>query len=92
MTIEQMLMKDSKSCGGLTHGRGTEESGIGKLTLRMPMVVEITNKLSKFCQVDCGTIEQHSYGRQTRIERDDQDLKKFMDWFLTHSPFPQTNG
>lgn len=90
MTIEQTEKKDSKSIGGITHGRGITDSVLGKWILAMPTISEVTNKVSEFCHVEFGTSEQHTDGRPSRIERDDEDVAKFLKWFSVHPPFPQS--
>jgi len=35
--------------------------------------------------------EQHVDARPSRISRDKSDLKKLLEWYLSHPPFPKVN-
>ena len=89
MTIEQSLMRTMKCLGGLTHGRGVQESVLSKWTLGMVFLHNICDEVEKFCNVDFSSSEQHVEMRSSRVNRDNDDVKKLMDWLCNHPPFPE---
>ncbi|CAI6373710.1 unnamed protein product [Macrosiphum euphorbiae] len=42
------------------------------------------------CDVNSKKSDQHVDMRPARVARDNVDIKKLSDWFLEHSPFPET--
>ena len=91
MTIEQVLMRDMKCMGGLTHGRGLTDSVIAKWILSRVAVVEISNAMELFCNMTFASSEQHVHNRVSCISRDASDLAKVLQFFATHDPFPETD-
>lgn len=91
MTIEQTLMRSLKSTGGLSHGRGISDSTLSRWILTMPTVTTVTQQVEEFCGVSLTTSEQHVDARDARVQRDNADLQKFIEWFQSHDPFPVTN-
>src|SRR5436190_19326000 len=91
MTIEQTLMRTMKSIGGLTHGRGISNSVLTMWTLGMVYLHNVCDEIEKFCGISIETTEQHVDMRSTRIVRDNGDLKKLIDWFSQHPPFPKVD-
>lgn len=89
MTIEQSLMKTMKSLGGLTHGRGIKDSVLSKWTLGMVYLHNVCDEIEQFCNVAFPTSEQHAEMTSSRINRDNGDVLKLMDWLCQHSPFPE---
>lgn len=92
MTIEQTMMKNMKSIGGLTHGRGMSESVLMRWTLGMVALQNICEEVEKFTYTSSSTSEQHIDMRRTRMERDDRDVGKMQNWLSTHPPFPVLNA
>lgn len=88
MTIEQTLMRSMKSNGGLTHGRGITESTMKKWITTMTTMIDISQQIEQFCGVSFDTTEQHIDARTSRVSRDTNDVKKFLDWFTYHDSFP----
>lgn len=89
MTIEQSLMRTMKCIGGLTHGRGVQDSVLSKWTLGMVFLHNVCDEVEKFCDVAFSSSEQHVEMRSSRINRDSDDAKNLMDWLCQHSPFPE---
>lgn len=91
MTIEQTLMRTSKSIGGLTHGRGLSERTLTKFIACSPGYLNISEAFEEFCGCSIMFSEQHTELRSSRRERDLQDINKFVNWFQGHHPFRQDN-
>lgn len=89
MTIKQTLMKTMKSIGGLTHGRGIKDSVLTMWTLGMIFLQNVCEEIEKYCDVSFTTSEQHIEMRNSRINRDNDDVKKLLDWFSQHPSFPE---
>lgn len=87
MTIEQTLMRMMHSCGGLTRGRGISDSVLALWTLGMISLHNVCNAIEEYCDVSLDTSEQHVDARTSRITRDDQDLKKMLNWLSQYPPF-----
>ncbi|GBN43086.1 hypothetical protein AVEN_56061-1 [Araneus ventricosus] len=89
MTIEQSLMRTMKCLGGLTHGRGIKESVFSEWTLGMVFLHNICDEVvEKFCDVAFSSSEQHVEMRSSRVNRDNDNVKKLRDWLCKHPPFP----
>ena len=86
-TIEQFLMRNLKSSGGITHGRGITDSTLTKWVHALPQCVPTCDALEEFTGVHTGTSEQHKDLRPSTLTRDDKDLDKFCQWLLVHPPF-----
>lgn len=91
MTIEQTLMRSSKSIGGLTHGRGLSERTLTKFIACAPGSLQICEAFEKFSGCVTQFNEQHTELRCSRRERDLQDINKFLGWLRIHNPFRQSN-
>lgn len=83
-TIEQTLMRMFKSSGGLTHGRGITESTLASWTLGMIRLQDVCEQITEYCNLSMDTSEQHIDYRDSRIQRDNEDLEKVDNWFATH--------
>jgi len=88
MIIEQSLMKSSKSKGGFTRGRSTNESVLNKWVNGLLTASNISEGLEHFCGLYFHSGEQHVDASDARIKRDVEDVKKLLDWFNFHDPFP----
>lgn len=87
MTIEQDFMRVMKTEGGLI-GRGITESTQMKFVLGMPYAHDVCEKIEQFCHVRFTSSEQHIDARDSRINRDNDDVQKIYDFFMDHNPFP----
>lgn len=92
MTIEQTLMRGMKSLGGLTHGRGFTESVLSKWILGMPSTHHVCEAVEIYCNITPAISDQHVEMRDSRIQTDEQDCRKFEQWLRNHSPFTITNN
>ena len=86
-TIEQFLMRQLKTSGGMTHGRGITDSSLAKWVHALPRCVPICNELEQFTGVHTGTSEQHKDLRQSTRSRDNKDKCIFVEWLQAHPPF-----
>lgn len=91
MVIEQTLMRSMKTVGGLT-GRGFTDSILGKWTLAMPALLDICDRLEQFCDLSFVSGEQHVDSRESRMERDNEDVKRLQHWLSSHDPFPNSDN
>lgn len=80
MTIEQTLMRTMKTSGGLTQGRGITDSVITLWTLGMVYLHNVCDEVEKFCGISLETTEQHVDMRNSRIIRDNANLKKLLNF------------
>lgn len=76
MVIEQSLMKSMKTEGGVSRGRSTHESVFSKCIYGMYALNSICEKLETFCNISLDTVDQHVDTRDSRINRDNEDVKK----------------
>ena len=76
-TIEQLLMRQLKSPGGLAHGRGLTPSTQAKFVHVIPQGAPICNALKDFCGVQARTSEQHNDLRTSTSARDSDHFTTF---------------
>ena len=87
MIIEQVLMRQMKSGGGLTRGRGVADEVVARWLHSLPETSRVMEAVEDFCGVSTGSSEQHVELRDSRRRRDSQDLEKFVLWLKVHNPF-----
>lgn len=87
MVIEQTLMRGIKVVDSLT-GRGFTDSVLSKWTLAMPALHDMCEALEKYCDILFVSGKQHVDSRESRIERDDENVKRLEIWLSCHNPFP----
>lgn len=92
MCIEQCLMRPMKSVGGLTHGRGITESTLSKWVFGTPHFLKIQEAIEEFLGTAITFTEQHVEIRESRRNRDHNDLEKFTNWLRDHNPFTKLSG
>lgn len=85
-------MKDMKSHGGLTRGRGFSEGSLAKWTLAQVYMQNLYDELEQFCNVRFDMSEQHVDARKSRMSWDQQDSSKLLEWFSQHYPFTATDA
>jgi len=90
MLIEQFLMKNMKTSGGLTNGRGVTEAIQTRWTMAMTSGQHVCEAMENFCNVSCnGSSEQHHSLTDACTLRDNKDMAKLYEWLKQHTPFPQ---
>lgn len=92
MTIEQTLMKNMKSIGGVTHGRGFTDSVLKKWVFGLPVAHHLCESVERFSGIQTCSSYQHVELRDSRIKKDEEDLQTFIKWLHHHSPFIRTEG
>ncbi|GBN69821.1 hypothetical protein AVEN_121510-1 [Araneus ventricosus] len=85
MIIEQSLMKSMQTDEGISLGRSAQESAISKWVHAMNTVCE---GLEDLVNVKMDTTDMHVDASDSRVKRDTKDIKKLLEWFLLHDPFP----
>ncbi|GBN29889.1 hypothetical protein AVEN_30794-1 [Araneus ventricosus] len=88
MIIEQSIMKSMKTDGGIARGRSTQESIISKWVYSMHATNTLCEGLEDLANVKMDTTDKHVHSSDPRVKRDNEDIKKLLDWFLLHDPFP----
>ena len=51
----------------------------------------ICDEIERFSNVSLNSTEQHVDSRDSRINTDNADIKKLIEWFTLHYPFPTNN-
>lgn len=87
LVIEQVLMRSIKSCGGLTRGRGLEESQRALWLLSMPVCAEYNNAMQDLTGTTYSTSDQHKESSPSRIARDQKDIKSLLEFLADRNPF-----
>ena len=82
LVIEQVLMRNVKSSGGLTHGRGMAESQRAQWLLSMPACASISSAMQEFANRCYASSGQHKETTKTRQARDDKCQKKVKCLFI----------
>ena len=92
LVIEQVMMRAVKSRGGLTHGRGLTDSvrlvwiksmhQCASLTAAPTALTETEHNGNNIVHVELG---------KSRINRDNEDLNKLIEFLDQHNPFNQSD-
>ncbi|GBM73691.1 hypothetical protein AVEN_168832-1 [Araneus ventricosus] len=88
MIIEQSLMKSMQTDGGISRGRSTQESVISKWVYSMHGTNTVCEGLEDLANVKMDTKHKHVDASDSRVKRDNEDIKKLLERFLLHDPFP----
>lgn len=91
MVIEQSMMKAMKTDGGIARGRSTKESVISKWVYSMHAMNTVCDKLEDIANVKMDTTEQHVDASDSRMKKDARDIRRLLEWFPKHDPFPEVN-
>ena len=73
--IEQCLMRNLKTSGGLTHGSGMTEQQRNVWTLSMPVCAEIHQSMLELSGTTRKSGEQHEEMSPSRVSQDWKDVK-----------------
>ncbi|GBM25439.1 hypothetical protein AVEN_245841-1 [Araneus ventricosus] len=76
--IEQSLMKSMQTDGGISRGRSTQKS----------VVSTVCKEMEDLVNVKMDTTDKHVNASDSRLKIDTEDIKKILEWFLLHDPFP----
>lgn len=103
MVIEQSLMRQIKTRGGLIHGRGTTDISLNKWISSIPYCIKIGKNISFKTTINgffnkCEHVEdflrlkrysssQHKDLSDSRLIRDNHDQDLLIEFFRDHNPF-----
>ncbi|GBN03947.1 hypothetical protein AVEN_206051-1 [Araneus ventricosus] len=85
-------MKNLKTFAGLTHGRGVSDSVLARWTQGMTAFQHICYGIEEFSGVDLTSSDQHLKISDSRVQRDNDDCRKMVEWFKHYNPFPETSN
>ena len=92
LAIEQAMMRSIKSSGGLTHGRGSDESVRAVWTATVHQTGRVRVALAQFADIDyCHEVAQHAELGKSRCRRDNDDVLKLVDFLTKFNPFDTTD-
>ena len=80
-------MKSLKSPGGLTRGRGMDETQRLTWLLSSPKCAEVNNVMQALTSLNLITSHQHKDMTKSRVERDSRDIKTLGAYLCIRSPF-----
>ena len=89
LVIEQVLMRSIKTTGGLTGGRGMDESQRLIWILSSPVCAEYNLAMQEFTGVNYNTSGRHKDVSLARQKRDVADTQKLINALSVTSPFTQ---
>lgn len=72
--------------------RGATESVVYKWIRGVIYRKDIIESIENFCDISFNKSHQRSDSTDARIERDGIDVKRLVDFFKEHSPFPDTDA
>ncbi|KAG1697184.1 hypothetical protein GQR58_006011 [Nymphon striatum] len=87
LIIEQVLMSSVKSRGGMTRGRGMDETQRLVWLLGMPACAQVNLAMQTLTGVQCHSSEQHKDMGKTWKKRDMKDAYKLLDALKQCKPF-----
>ena len=85
--IEQCLMRNVKTSGGLTHGSGMDEQQRNVWTLSMPLCAAVHQSLQEISNMVRKSGEQHAEMGVSRTARDWRDTQLVADFIQERNPF-----
>ena len=80
LVIEEVLMRNLKTSGGLARGRGMSERQRAIWLLSMPVTAEVYRAIQDFAGTKYQTSDQHKDTTQARITRDNSDGLKILQY------------
>ena len=87
LVIEQVLMRNIKTSGGLTRGKGFTEMQRSVWCQAMPYCAAINRAMQKVTDLFYTTSEQHKEAGSSRRNRDYKDIQTIFDFFKERPPF-----
>ena len=89
LVIEQVLMRALKTTGGLTHGRGMNETQRTRWLLTTPVFAHIDSEMEILCKKSPSG--QHKEVTLARIRKDQTDTEEILEYLRNHNPFVESN-
>ena len=90
LAIEQCLMRNLKTRGGLTRGRGFTETQRLIWVLSAPACAEMNEAMQNLTGETFITSEQHKETSKARMEKDYQDVQSLIQYLAPRNPFSPT--
>ena len=87
LIIEQCLMRNLKSRGGLTRGRGVTEVQRATWIMSAPVISEINGAIQELTNQNYASSEQHKEAYASRTKRDTTDALTIYNYIKERSPF-----
>ena len=87
LIIEQVLMRNLKSTGGLTRGRGMADTQCATWVLSMPACAAINEAIKELTGIKFISGDQHVDVSPSRNKRDINDISKLSEFLHNMSPF-----
>ena len=87
LVIEQCLMRNLKTSGGLTHGSGMTEAQRNQWTLALPACAAVHNTMQELSGLQTNTGEQNKDFGPSRMARDWKDIGLVRKFFEHQNPF-----
>ncbi|GBM99119.1 hypothetical protein AVEN_60465-1 [Araneus ventricosus] len=84
-------MKNMKTFGALTHRRGVSDSVLARRTQGMTALQHICDGIEKFWGVDLISSDQHLKISDSRVQQDNDECRKMVEWFKHYNPFPKNS-
>ncbi|GBN70741.1 hypothetical protein AVEN_164348-1 [Araneus ventricosus] len=85
-------MKNMKTFGGLTHSRGVSDGVLDRWTQKMTVLKDICDGIEKFCGVDLTSSDEHLKISDSRVQRDNDDCRKMVEWLKHYNPSPENSN
>ena len=87
LIIEQVLMRSTKTNGGLTRGRGLTEIQRVIWLFSMPFCADVSQAMNELTVVSCDISEQHNDTTPSRLKRDTNDTHTVLKMLKDLDPF-----
>ncbi|GBM09477.1 hypothetical protein AVEN_141397-1 [Araneus ventricosus] len=81
-----------KTFGGLTHGRGVSDIVLARWTQGMTVLQHICYGIENFCGVDLTSSDQDLKINDSRVQRDNDDCRKMIEFVKHYNPFPENSN
>ncbi|GBL89150.1 hypothetical protein AVEN_255272-1 [Araneus ventricosus] len=81
-----------KTFGALTHRRGVSDSVLARWTQGMTALQHICDEIKKLCGVDLTSSDQHLKIGDPRIQQDNDECRKMVEWFKHYNPSPENSN
>ena len=92
LVIEQTLMRSMKTSGGLTHGRGVDESQRTQWVLSMPACSSINAAMQELTETGAPNNDCHKEISIAPQQRDDKDTRTVLTFLQNRNPFERSDA
>ncbi|GBN76604.1 hypothetical protein AVEN_207597-1 [Araneus ventricosus] len=81
-----------KTFGGLAHSRSVSDSVLARWTQGMTALQHICDGIEKFCGFYLTRSDQHLEISVSRVQRDNDDCRKMVEWFKHYNSFSENSN